>query len=161
MKWGLRSMQGLGMLAVLGSIYMIGSGVVLWARGERAEGVVLAAYEAAMTDAERRDLSARNVRASQVESLADAIDVRFETGAGQAVIFTPSGGVAKGSVEPGDTVAVLYDPARPEEARLTGFRSLFLGPLLVGLLGSVFLAMGWLGAVLLDDPIEDAPAASG
>lgn len=151
MKWGLLVMRWLGVLAVLGSLYMIGAHVMLWARGERTQGVVLAAYDAPMTDSERRDLSARGVRHDQVESLSETLDIQFETVDGEAVTFSPNGGVAKGSHEPGDTVTVLYDPGDPDGAQLSGFRSLFLGPLLLGFMGFVFCGIGWLGKIFTED----------
>ncbi|MCB1035561.1 MAG: DUF3592 domain-containing protein [Acidobacteria bacterium] len=160
MRWGLLAMRWLGMLALVGSLYQIGANVGLWAFGERTQGVVVAAYDAPMTDSERRDLSARNVRSTQVESLAEAIDIRFETSGGREVSFTPPGGVSKNTYAPGDSVTVLYDPDDPEGALLLGFRPLLLGPLLLGFMGAVFWAIGWLGKILSEDAVPAKAAAS-
>jgi len=70
--------------------------------------------------------------------------VQFQTAQGQSVQWTESMASNPPAGQPGDEVPVKYDPADPEEARITKpFRLWFL-PGLLGLLGGIF---GGLGAV--------------
>lgn len=72
--------------------------------------------------------------------------VRFTDRQGREVEFQSSVRSKPPSHELGERVQVLYDPAEPAEAELDGFISLWLGPLIVGGLGTAFFAIGagWL-----------------
>ena len=73
--------------------------------------------------------------------------VRFMTAAGESVEFTGSVGSRPAAFDIGEAVAVLYDPAKPRNARIDSFFQLWFGPLILGFLGFVFTAVGG-GAVI-------------
>ncbi|MDH5285623.1 MAG: DUF3592 domain-containing protein [Betaproteobacteria bacterium] len=67
--------------------------------------------------------------------------VEFDTPQGQSVVFRSDTG--RGAPTPvGTPLPVVYDPAQPSRAELATFRSLWLFPLLVSLLGLPFLVAG-------------------
>jgi hypothetical protein len=73
--------------------------------------------------------------------------VRFATPTGESVEFTGSVGSTPAAFDVGEAVAVLYDPADPQDARIDSFFQLWFGPLILGFLGFVFTAIGG-GAVV-------------
>ena len=88
--------------------------------------------------------------------------MRFVTPAGEAVEFTGSVGSSPAAFEVGEAVAVLYDPADPQDARIDSFFQLWFGPLILGFLGLVFTAIGGGGviAVLRSGQGRVAPTAA-
>jgi len=73
--------------------------------------------------------------------------VRFVAADGSAVQFASSVSSNPPSYSRGEKVEVLYSPSRPQDAAIKGFFALWLGPLILGGLGSVFFAIG--GSMLL------------
>ena len=73
--------------------------------------------------------------------------VRFVTQAGESVEFTSSTSSNPPGYSEGERVEVLYRIAAPQAARINGFFSLWLGPIIAGGLGAVFTLIG--GALLL------------
>ena len=69
--------------------------------------------------------------------------VMFETDSGASVSFTSSFSSNPPAYDVGEKVAVLYAPAHPNEARIDGFGSLWLGPVIMGGIGTVFAAIGF------------------
>lgn len=69
--------------------------------------------------------------------------VTFQTQSGESVQFKASVGSNPPSYEEGEKVEVLYDPAAPKEAEINSFSSLYLAPLILGILGSVFFLIGF------------------
>ena len=68
--------------------------------------------------------------------------VRFVAADGKAVQFTSSTSTNPPSYSRGEKVDVLYSASRPHDAAIKGFLSLWLGPIIVGGIGAVFLAVG-------------------
>lgn len=66
-------------------------------------------------------------------------EIRFVTGAGEAVEY-PQGGLVFG-FRTGDRVAVLYDPAAPQQAVVDRVGARYGVPALGALLGAVLLAV--------------------
>jgi hypothetical protein len=68
--------------------------------------------------------------------------VRFRDRRGEEIEFMSSTGSNPPSYSRGERVEVLYLPSRPDQAQINGFFSLWLGPLILGFLGVVFLLIG-------------------
>lgn len=68
--------------------------------------------------------------------------VRFTSADGVERTFVPSWGSSSPRYQRGQAVQILYTPARPEEAEIEDFVSLWLLPLVLGLVGGVFLLFG-------------------
>jgi len=68
--------------------------------------------------------------------------VRFVTANGEVVEFTGSVGSDPPGFDIGERVAVLYDPANPNDARIDAFFQLWFAPLMLGILGTLFTAAG-------------------
>lgn len=64
--------------------------------------------------------------------------VRFRTGSGQEITFRSSFGSNPPSHRVGEAVIVMYSESTPNDARIHSFLSLWLGPTIVGGIGSVF-----------------------
>lgn len=73
--------------------------------------------------------------------------VSFVASSGQRVRFSAMAHSNPPEYEPGASVRVLYDPERPHDARIRSFNELWLLPILLGGLGSIFAALG--AAILL------------
>jgi len=68
--------------------------------------------------------------------------VRFATAEGKTLEFESSTRTYPPAYRTGETVTVVYDPDEPQSATIRGFISLWLGPLIAGFVGCVFLAVG-------------------
>lgn len=68
--------------------------------------------------------------------------VRFRTAAGREVTFVSGVGTNPPSYRAGESVEVLYDPGDPANARIHSFGSLYVLPLVFGILGTVFSLVG-------------------
>ncbi len=69
--------------------------------------------------------------------------VMFEADSGASVSFTSSFSSNPPSYAVGETVEVLYEPGNPNDARIKGFGSLWLAPVILGGIGTVFSAIGF------------------
>lgn len=69
--------------------------------------------------------------------------VSFTAKDGRQIEFTSSVSSNPPSYSEGESVEVVYDPANPYEANINGFSSLYLGPLILGILGTVFFLVGF------------------
>jgi Protein of unknown function (DUF3592) len=126
---GLFFIAGLGMLG--GAGYLIVDTRRDIAAGTRADGIVIDLI--VERDSDGDDMSYPRVR--------------FMTAAGESVEFTGSVGSRPAAFDIGEAVAVLYDPAKPRDARIDSFFQLWFGPLVLGFLGVVFTAVGG-GAII-------------
>ena len=72
--------------------------------------------------------------------------VTFSLPSGEEVRFKSTVAGYPPPLRHGQAVTVLYDPDRPQDARIRSFQDLWLGPLILGGLGLVFTSAG---AVLL------------
>jgi hypothetical protein len=70
--------------------------------------------------------------------------VRFQTRDGRTVEFESETGTSSFSQGPGEQVEVLYDPLKPEEARIKTFMMLWFGPLIFVVLGFFMFVFGTL-----------------
>ena len=68
--------------------------------------------------------------------------VRFQTIHGSTVEFESGLRSNPPAYRTGQTVAVLYDPDEPRSAAIHGFLSLWLVPIILGFIGTVFLTVG-------------------
>ncbi len=82
------------------------------------------------------------VRDSDKSGYMFAPVVRFKTAQGNTVEFEFGFRSNPPAYHTGQAVSVLYDPAEPRSAAIRGFLSLWLMPLILGLIGSTFLVVG-------------------
>ena len=68
---------------------------------------------------------------------APSLTVRYRTEDGQVLRTTSDGSATYRRIGTGATITVLYDPARPERARLDLFLENWLRTILLGLLGAM------------------------
>lgn len=68
--------------------------------------------------------------------------VQFESKNGQAIEFVSSSGSNPPSYSKGQKVEVLYRPTQPQDAKISGFFSLWGGSVILGGLGGVFFFIG-------------------
>ena len=68
--------------------------------------------------------------------------VRFQTQDGRTVEFESETGTNTCSQKPGEQVEVLYDPLKPEEARIKTFMMLWFGPLIFSVVGFFLFVFG-------------------
>jgi len=73
--------------------------------------------------------------------------VRYVTRSGNPVEFMGSVGSRPAAFDVGEPVAVLYDPAEPEEAHIDSFFQLWFAALILGVIGLVFAVIGGGGAL--------------
>jgi hypothetical protein len=78
--------------------------------------------------------------------------VRFVTAKGEKIEFTSGAGSNPPSYSQGESVEVLYEPGAPRDARINGFDSLWLGPTIVGGIGSIFFLIG--GGIALASALQ-------
>src|SRR5437868_4789215 len=64
--------------------------------------------------------------------------VNFRTTTGEQHTFHSNTGSSPPSYSIGEAVTVLYDPTNPFDARISGFLSLWLFPLIFSVIGSLF-----------------------
>ena len=69
--------------------------------------------------------------------------ILFTTKEGNEIKFTSSISSSPPSYNEGERVEVLYDPKNPKEASINSFASLWIGPLVLGVLGIVFFLIGF------------------
>ena len=70
--------------------------------------------------------------------------VSFTAKDGRQIEFTSSVSSNPPSYSEGESVEIVYNPANPHEANINGFSSLYLGTLILGILGTVFFLVGFL-----------------
>jgi hypothetical protein len=70
-------------------------------------------------------------------------EVKFSTGDGKEIVFTSSFSSRPPAYDVGETVPVLYLPRQPQEARINGFGSLWLGCVILAGLGAAFSLIGY------------------
>jgi hypothetical protein len=74
--------------------------------------------------------------------------VQVQTQDGRMVEFESETGISSFSRGPGEQVEVLYDPLRPEEARIKSFMMLWFAPLIFSVLGFFMFVFGALFALI-------------
>ena len=84
-----------------------------------------------------RAARAKGTVVEKSEGQAPSLTVRYRTEDGQVLRTSSDGSATYTRVPTGATITVLYDPARPERARLDLFLENWLRPLLLGVLGAI------------------------
>jgi Protein of unknown function (DUF3592) len=91
-----------------------------------------------------------NRNASDGGSTSYAPVVQFKAASGQAVEFTDEVASRPASYDVGETVSVLYAPGNPQDARVAGFTSSYLGPTIVMVMGLGFVTLAGIGIGVVD-----------
>jgi hypothetical protein len=125
------SLIGIAMLA--GALYWVQNTRTFLAQASSAQGTVI-------------DL-VRSSSSSSNSSGTWAPVVRFVTAKGEKIEFTSGTSSNPPSYSKGENVEVLYDAGKPQDARIKGFVSLWLGPMIVGGIGLIFFLIG--GGIVL------------
>ena len=118
---------GLGVLMLLGAALLWNNTRSFIARAQEATGTVV---------------ELREVRDNDGGSSTWKPVVRFTAGSGRDITFAASFSSNPASYDVGESVTVLYLPSEPDQARIRGFGSLWLGATIVGGIGLVFALVG-------------------
>lgn len=117
----------IGLLLLLGATWAVSSTKTWLAHAVEAEGKVIELVR-------RRD--------SENTGYLFAPVVRFQTMEGRTVEFESSLRSNPPAYRTGQTVSVFYDPDEPRSATIKGFFSLWLMPVILGFIATVFLIVG-------------------
>lgn len=75
--------------------------------------------------------------------------VVFADQSGQAIKFQSTLGSGSPSYQVGETVEVLYDPDKPNDAEINSFISIWLGAIIVSILGVIFSLVGFIYLIVV------------
>jgi hypothetical protein len=117
----------IGMLLLLGAVFSVWSTKAWLARTVEAPGTVIEMLR---------------VRDSEDKGYLFTPIVRFETIDGRTVEFQSGLRTNPPAYRAGQQVSVVYDPGVPESAAIRGVLSLWLMPIILAFIGSIFLAIG-------------------
>ena len=136
--WSKAKCVGLGILLfayaiIAGSIYLVSTHTLLWLSGVSTTGEIQGT-RLVVAD----DHSAPNTTSEP----SSAYIVSFVTSDGRETIFKTKFSSSFKLYSVGEKVTVLYRPDSPENAKILGFMSLYLGPLLSLFMGFVFWLIG-------------------
>lgn len=124
--------------AVAGAVYFLVANTVFWLRAESTTGTVVGSERMEGIRKHSGDLMHR------VDPARAAV-VEFVTAAGDTVVFVSDVGSATNPYATDEEVVVLYKPDDPENAKIRSFSSLYLGPVLLVVMGAV---LGLVGVLL-------------
>ncbi|WP_051095249.1 DUF3592 domain-containing protein [Streptomyces sp. LaPpAH-108] len=128
-----------------------GVSVSYLASAERAQGTVVAL--------EWRDGHSSGVSRHRRSSGPSAYPVvAFTTKDGERRTFRSDAGSNPPAYEEGERVEILYRADSPEDARINGFLSLWLLPLIFGGIGALFAGFGTVFALLLRKQARSMPS---
>jgi len=140
-RWVTWSVIAFGALFLVVALILTGVTVSFLADAERAKGtVVTLAWRDDHTNSSRK-------RRANDGPVAYPV-VEFTSADGTRTTFRSSTGSNPPSYETGEQVEVLYRPGSPEDARIDGFASLWLLPLIFGGIGLVATGIGTTVAVV-------------
>ena len=94
-----------------------------------------------ITDVKTRTSTSHSTEGTRVRRYRYPV-VRFQTQDGRTVEFESETGTSSFSQGPGEQVEVIYDPLKPEEARIKSFMILWFRPLIFGVVGFFMFAFG-------------------
>ncbi|WP_229844606.1 DUF3592 domain-containing protein [Streptomyces cinnamoneus] len=134
-RWLTFGMTAMGALSLVVGLVLAGVSVSFLTDAERAQGTVVA-----LDWREDHGGGSRKVRVDD-QSVAYPV-VEFTSADGTPRKFRDSAGSNPPSYEVGEHVEVLYRPDSPEDARIKGFISLWLAPLIFGGIGLLFMGIG-------------------
>jgi len=69
-------------------------------------------------------------------------EVIFQTLTGEEITFQSSTGANPPAYRKGESVSILYEPQNPQNARINDILSLWLGPIILGIVGLIFSVFG-------------------
>ncbi len=134
-RWVAFGAIGFGTLFLVIGLILAGVSVMFLTDAERARGSVVA------VEWRNDHTSVSGKRPRRDQPMAYPV-VEFTSADGAHRTFRGSVGANPPSYEAGERVEVLYHADSPEDARLNGFASLWLLPLIFGGLGLVFAGIG-------------------
>ncbi|MFH8789208.1 DUF3592 domain-containing protein [Streptomyces roseoverticillatus] len=134
-RWLAFGMITVGALCLVAGLIFAGMSVSFLTDAQRARGTVVALDW-------REDHGGGSRTAHADDAPAAYPVVEFTSADGTLRKFRDSAGSNPPSYEVGEQVEVLYRPGSPEDARIKGFLSLWLMPLIFGGIGLVFTGIG-------------------
>ena len=121
------------------------AGALLWAQNTRSFLAQASTAQGTVIDLVRSRSNSSGSSGSSSSSSSSSTYaplVRFLTAKGEKIEFTSSSGSHPPSYSQGESVEVLYQAGAPRDAVINGFVSLWLGPMIVGGIGSIFFLIG-------------------
>ncbi|MFI9307364.1 DUF3592 domain-containing protein [Streptomyces triculaminicus] len=128
-------MFAVGALCLVAGLIFAGVSVSFLTDAQRARGTVVA-----LDWREDHDGGSRTAHGDDAPAAYPVVE--FTSADGTPRKFRDSAGSNPPSYKVGEQVEVLYRPDAPEDARIKGFLSLWLAPLILGGIGLVFTGIG-------------------
>ncbi|MCA6115956.1 DUF3592 domain-containing protein [Bradyrhizobium sp. WSM 1738] len=143
----------IGLLLLVAAAWSVWSTKTWLARTLEVEGVVVEMVR---------------MRDSEDKGYLFAPVVRFETADGRTHEFESGLRTNPPAYRTGEVVAVVYDPAVPDAAKIRGVLSLWFMPIILGFIGTIFFGIGtfmiamsnWASRVLKAPPSTDGASGS-
>ena len=130
----------IGVVLLLCSLLVVDHTASFARHAERTQGTVTALVRRQSTSYSSTNAS-QSMGTTYSTSLSYVPVVRFQHGV-QQIQFTDSVGTNPPAFHVGETVTVLYLESNPYDARIESFSSLWSVPLIIGGMGTIFLAFG-------------------
>ena len=132
MKFGLLVFKLFGVAAMVGAVVLLCWNLLFWMQADVAEGVIVKKTSAAQESYwDLYDGGARYISKSSLDSVA----VEFNAADGKRYSFNPGWFDITDDYEIDDKVQILYRPMKPQSAEIYKFKVLFLGPVILFILG--------------------------
>lgn len=128
------------MLTIIGPIFLVvGLGLLAGCFGAytRTKRFLAAAREAR---AEVVGMDERHGGSSQSRSYHPILRYRTQEGVTKEIVSSVGSNPPR--YKKGDSVAILYDPAKPDDMRIHSFANVWLVPLILGFVGVIFIVVG-------------------
>lgn len=120
-----------GLAMTFCALYFLIANTLFWLASESAIGTVVGMERMAQ-------VGANNTH----NQPAQAAIVTFTDELNQKITFAADFGSGSGFYKNGETVAVIYNPDDPQNAKIREFKALYLGPFLLLFMGIVFSILG-------------------
>jgi hypothetical protein len=127
-------------LAIIGPIFLVvGVGLLVGCFGAftRTKRFLATAQEAR---AEVAGIEERHGGNSQSRSYHPVLRYRTQEGATKEIVSSVGSNPPR--YKKGDSVVILYDPAKPDDMRIHSFANVWLVPLILGGVGVIFIGVG-------------------
>jgi len=128
------------LLTIIGPIFLVvGVGLLLgsFAAYNRTKRFIATATE---TRAEVVGIDERHGGSSQSRSYHPVLRYRTQVGVTKEIVSSVGSNPPR--YKKGDSVAILYDPARPDDMRIHSFGAVWLVPLILAGVGGIFIVVG-------------------
>ena len=128
------------MLTIIGPIFLVvGVGLLLGCFGAftRTKRFLASALEAR---AEVVRVEERHGGSGQSRSYHPILRYRTQAGATKEIVSSVGSNPPR--YKKGDSLAILYDPARPDDMRIHSFANVWIVPLILGFVGVIFIVVG-------------------